>query len=53
MFTTLGIGAIYHWDSNINLTAYWEVVKNEKTAVKFYKSADNANVLTVRIQYAF
>ena len=31
MFSTTGIGWSYFWSSNVKLTAYWDIVHNEKT----------------------
>ena len=58
-FSTLGIGWVYHWDANIKLIAYYDIVKNEKihplasgNLVPF-RSDLKDNVLTLRVQYKF
>jgi hypothetical protein len=62
-FSTIGIGWIYHWNSNVKLTAYYEIVSNEKASVPLTSKGINGtnnytkelkdNVLTLRVQYKF
>jgi len=57
-FTTIGLGLVYHWDSNIKLTAYYDMVSNEEIAGTKGNSYYNDNkaeddVFTFRIQYKF
>jgi hypothetical protein len=64
-YSTLGIGWIYHWNSNVKLTLYYEMVKNEMTnSVGLNQSLGTSgvtalnkdlkdNILTARIQYKF
>lgn len=58
-FSTLGLGWIYHWDSNIKFVLYYDMVKNEKVnsaasgSLAAYKDDINDNVLTLRLQYKF
>lgn len=58
-YTTLGIGWIHHWDSNIKLVLYYDLVKNEKVnqsatgSLALFKDDLKDNVLTFRIQYKF
>jgi len=58
-YSTLGIGWIYHWDANIKLMAYYDIVKNEQInpaatgALASYSRDLKDNVLTLRIQYKF
>ncbi len=58
-FTTLGIGWVYHWDSNIKFTFYYDMVTNEKVnadatvALVAFKNDIKDNVFTARVQYKF
>ena len=52
-YTTIGLGWIYHWDSNVKITLYYDMVKNENTLVTGYKQDLKDNVITVRVQYKF
>ncbi len=58
-FATLGFGWLYHWDANVKLSAYYEVVRNEivhplaaGTLSPFVRDLKD-NVLTLRIQYRY
>jgi hypothetical protein len=51
--SALGFGWAYRWDSNIKLTAYYDIVSNDKTHLKGYTSDLKDNVLTLRFQYKF
>ncbi len=58
-YNTLGIGWIHHWDSNVKLILYYDIVKNEKVnaastgSLTLFKDDIKDNVLTFRIQYKF
>ena len=60
-FNTLGIGWNYRLNSQVKLTAYYEIVKNEKTGlspVGLNRTIDTSkdlkdNVFTLRVQYKF
>jgi hypothetical protein len=64
-YSTIGIGWIYHWNTNVKLTAYYEMVNNEttnavglnqslgKTGVQAVSKDLKDNVFTLRIQYKF
>jgi hypothetical protein len=59
-YTTIGLGLVYAIDSNIKLTLYYDMVKNENTtnlpgATKLndYRKDLADNVLTIRLQYKF
>ena len=64
-YSTIGIGWIYHWNSNVKITAYYEMVKNETTnaaglnaslgttGVTALSKDQKDNVFTVRVQYKF
>ncbi len=58
-YNTLGIGWIHHWDSNVKLILYYDIVKNEKVnaastgSLASFKDDIKDNVLTFRIQYKF
>jgi hypothetical protein len=52
-FSTIGLGWAFRWDSNIKLTAYYDIITNESTVVKGYTKDIKDNVLTMRVQYKF
>jgi hypothetical protein len=59
-YTTLGMGLMYKWNSNVRLTVYYDMVKNETTSnisnastLKDYANDRTDNVLTLRFQYKF
>lgn len=58
-FSTLGLGWNYRFNSQVKLTAYYEIVKNETTGISGANSTNNYtkdlkdNVLTLRVQYKF
>jgi phosphate-selective porin len=52
-YDTWGFGYIFHWDQNIKITAYYAMVKNEKTALTNYENDLKDNVFTLRVQYKF
>jgi phosphate-selective porin len=53
-YSTFGLGAVYHWDSNVKFVLYYDMVYNE-TSAKFgtYGKDLRDNVLTCRMQYSF
>jgi len=53
-YTTIGIGWVYRWDTNVKITAYYDFVKNEtsKNLAGYTKDLKD-NVFTLRIQYKF
>ncbi|KAB2878133.1 hypothetical protein F9K33_14235 [bacterium] len=58
-FNTMGFGWIYHWDSNVKFTIYYEKVWNEKTGNNIsgdlarYNKDLKDNIFTLRMQYRF
>jgi hypothetical protein len=59
-YSTIGIGWIYHWDSNVKFVLYYDLVTNEKIAESSTVSSlaplkDDLkdNVVTFRMQYKF
>jgi hypothetical protein len=58
-YTTLGLGWLYHFDSNIKFTLYYDIVNNEKVSpsatgtLAAFKDDLNDNVLTFRMQFRF
>jgi hypothetical protein len=58
-YRTLGFGGNFYWDGNLRITAYYDMVTNEKVASTAtgalvpFKSDLNDNVLTVRAQMKF
>ncbi len=54
-YSTLGIGAIYHWDENVKFVAYLDKVSNEDITDSqgiFSKELED-DVFTFRVQYKF
>ena len=60
-YTTIGIGWVYHWDQNLKITAYYDLVRNEKNANLSTTLVNGEgldkdlkdDVFTLRIQYKF
>ena len=52
-YSTIGLGWIYHWDSNIKVMAYYDMVTNETTKSGQYNKDQKDNVFTLRVQYKF
>ena len=60
-FTTIGLGWNYRFNSQIKLTAYYEIVKNENSALSTVGTNGTTNttkdlkdnVFTLRVQYKF
>lgn len=58
-YSTWGLGWIYHWNTNVKFTAYYEFVHNEKVnaaangSLAVYRDDVKDNVLTLRMQYKF
>jgi hypothetical protein len=52
-FTTIGLGYIFHWNNNVKVMAYYDMVTNETTKVGFYTKDIKDNVFTLRFQYKF
>ncbi|RPI02398.1 MAG: porin [Calditrichaeota bacterium] len=53
-YDTMGLGWIYHWDANVKLVFYYDMVKNETTsAVKGFETDLKDDVFTFRVQYKF
>jgi len=58
-YSTVGFGLIHHWDSNVKLVLYYDLVNNEKVnqaatgSLASFKEDLKDNVLTFRIQYKF
>jgi len=62
-YATLGLGWNYHWNSNVKITAYYEIVTNETTnapslaaknnGTKTFAKDQKDNVFTLRVQYRF
>jgi hypothetical protein len=59
-YSTLGLGVVHHFDGNVKLTLYYEMITNEKVnsaatnaSLLPFKQDVKDNVLTVRMQYKF
>ena len=53
-YTTIGLGWNYRWDTNVKLSAYYDIVTNETTKnLTGYTQDKKDNVLTLRLQYRF
>lgn len=52
-FSTVGIGYVYHFNNQTKLIFYYDVVRNESTALTGYLSDLKDNVFTCRLQFRF
>lgn len=53
-YTALGLGYLYRMNANVRIMAYYEMVKNEKSAnLSGYTADKKDNVFTLRFQYKF
>ncbi len=53
-YTTLGLGAIFAVSNNVKITAYYDMVNNEKSrSLAGYSKDLKDNVFTLRLQYKF
>jgi hypothetical protein len=52
-YSTLGLGYMYRMNNNVRIMAYYDMVSNEKTAIKNYFADLKDNLVTVRLQYKF
>ncbi len=53
-YDTWGFGLAYRWDDNIKITAYYDIVKNEKSKnLSGYQKDLKDNLFTLRIQAKF
>ncbi|MFA6481456.1 MAG: hypothetical protein WCW62_02675 [Bacteroidales bacterium] len=59
-YSTLGLGLVYKWNSQVKITAYYDMVSNETTTalknastLKDLSTNRLDNVLTLRVQYKF
>jgi predicted porin len=52
-FTTTGIGVTHYFTEKLKALVYYDVVRNEKTALSDYRQDIRDNVLTIRIQMRF
>lgn len=59
-YSTLGLGLVYKWNSQVKITAYYDYVMNETTTaiknastLKDLSTDRHDNVFTLRVQYKF
>jgi hypothetical protein len=52
-FSTLGIGYIYYFNTQVKLILYYDIVENESTQLAGYTRDIKDNVFTCRIQFRF
>ena len=52
-YSTIGFGYTHYFDDNLKLIAWYELVKNENTALPGYTSDIKDNILTLRMQFRF
>ena len=52
-FNTIGIGYAYQWNVQTKLVLYYDMVKNESTALNGFQSDIKDNVFTCRLQFRF
>jgi hypothetical protein len=52
-FNTIGIGYIYHFNTQTKITFYYDIVKNETSSLPGFTSDQKDNILTCRLQFRF
>jgi hypothetical protein len=52
-YSTIGLGYLYRMNNNVRIMAYYDMVANEKVAVKNFYAVAPANLVTLRLQYKF
>ena len=53
-YSTIGIGWVYRWDTNVKFTAYYDMVTNETSKNVSGATKDlKDNVFTIRVHYIF
>jgi hypothetical protein len=52
-YTTLGMGYIRYVNENFKLVCWYDLIRNEKTALPGYTDDKTDNVLTIRAQFRF
>jgi len=52
-YSTLGFGYIYYMNANVKLLLWYDMVKNENTALPGYTSDLKDDILTCRLQFRF
>ena len=52
-FSTLGVGYIYHFNTQTKIIFYYDIIKNENTLVTGYTTDLKDNVFTCRLQFRF
>jgi hypothetical protein len=52
-YTTLGMGYIRYVNDNFKLVCWYDLIRNEKTALPGYTDDKTDNVLTIRAQFRF
>jgi hypothetical protein len=52
-YNTLGVGYVYYANPSLNLSLYYDIVKNEKTALSGFTEDIEDNIFTCRIRYRF
>lgn len=52
-YTTIGLGWIFKFNTNIKMVAYYDIVSNESTGFKSFRTDLKDNVFTLRLQYKF
>lgn len=52
-YNTLGVGLTHYFNNNLKVLAYYDIVRNEETALARYTSDVEDNVFTLRMQLRF
>jgi predicted porin len=52
-FSTVGLGLTRYFTSNLKVIAYYDIVRNEKTALAAYANDIEDNIFTLRLQLKF
>lgn len=52
-YNTFGFGYLYHFNRHVKLLTWYDIIRNEPTALSGYERDLKDNVLTVRMQFRF
>jgi hypothetical protein len=52
-YSTLGVGYIYYINDNLKLVLWYDIIKNESTALPGYTNDLDDNIFTCRMQFRF
>ena len=52
-FSTLGVGYVFHFNAQIKVIFYYDMIRNEETQLQGYTTDLKDNIFTSRIQFRF